>query len=274
MQDIGTGMRLASLARRARIGLAVPLLALGLAGPAQAADDGADDGASAIVQAMSDYVAGQKAISMTFDTSIEVVTPQIEKIQFTSSGSLDLNRPNQFRATRLGGYADVEAVSDGETFTLLGRNLNSFAQAPVSGGTLDDVVSALRSGGAELPAADLLSSDPYAVLMAGVIEGKHVGRGVISGVECEHVAFRTIDTDWQLWVEVGDKPVPRQLIITSKSVAAAPQYTIRITNWNSAPAFAADAFSFKAPEGAQKVEFEALGELDEVPPGLPMGEAQ
>ncbi|MCX5513037.1 hypothetical protein C3941_01845 [Kaistia algarum] len=253
--------RVARVLRRAVGALVVPVLGLALAGPVHAADD-----ASAIVKAMSDYVASQKTIAMTFDTSIEVVTPEIEKIRFASSGSLDLNRPNQFRAHRVGGYADVEAVSDGKLFTLLGRNLNRYAQLPIEGGTIDDIVAGLRQAGAELPAADLISSNAYDALMGGVIDGRHIGRGVIDGVECEHLAFRTLDTDWQLWVEIGEHPIPRQFVITSKAVAAAPEYTIRIKSWNTAPNFAADAFAFTAPKGAEKVDFAALGEMDEVPP--------
>ena len=261
--------RMFRILRLAALGLAVPALGFSIAGAARA-----DDDAAAIVKAMSDYVAAQQTISATFDTSIEVVTPQIEKIQFTSSGSLDLKRPNQFRAHRLGGYADVEVVGDGKLVTIFGRNLGKFAQFPADGATIDDVVDGLRAAGAELPAADLLSADAYGALMQDVIEAKHVGRGVIDGVECEHLAFRTVDTDWQLWVAVGDKPVPRQLVITSKGVAAAPQYTIRIKSWNSAPDFAADAFTFTAPAGATKVDFAALEGIDEVPPSVPMGEGK
>jgi hypothetical protein len=55
-----------------------------------------------------------------------------------------------------------------------------------------------------------------------------MGRGVIDGVECEHLAFRNFDTDWQLWVEVGDRPIPRKLVITSKTISGGPQYTVRV----------------------------------------------
>jgi hypothetical protein len=37
---------------------------------------------------MSDYVASQKAISLTFDTDIEVMTTNLQKIKFTNSGQL------------------------------------------------------------------------------------------------------------------------------------------------------------------------------------------
>jgi hypothetical protein len=67
-----------------------------------------DDDAKAILKAMSDYVASQPKISLTFDTDIEVITPDLEKIQFTNSGRLSLSRPDKLVASRTGGYADVE----------------------------------------------------------------------------------------------------------------------------------------------------------------------
>jgi hypothetical protein len=90
-------------------------------------------------------------------------------------------------------------------------------------------------------------------------------------VECEHLAFRNVDTDWQLWVEVGLKPIPHKYIITSKSMAGAPQYTLRIAGWKSNTQPAAEAFMFEPPAGAKQIDLNALPGLDEVPPGSPMG---
>ena len=81
-----------------------------------------------ILKAMSDYLAAQKTISAEFDSALEVMTPQGEKIQFNSSGTLLLQRPNEIRLTRTGGYADVELLLDGKTATLYGKNLNSYVQ--------------------------------------------------------------------------------------------------------------------------------------------------
>ena len=59
-----------------------------------------DDDAKAILKAMSDYVASLTTISLTFDTDIEVITPELEKIQFTNSGRLSLSRPDKLVASR------------------------------------------------------------------------------------------------------------------------------------------------------------------------------
>jgi hypothetical protein len=84
-------------------------------------------------------------------------------------------------------------------------------------------------------------------------------------VECEHLAFRDLDVDWQIWIEVGDKPLPRKYVITSKAVGGAPQYTLRMRDWKTNVTPAADAFSFKPPEGASGVSISVLTDIDEIP---------
>lgn len=233
-----------------------------------------DDDAAAILKAMSDYIASQKSISLAFDADIEVITPEIQKIQFASSGKLLLSRPDKLRASRMGGYEDVELVFDGKTVSVLGKNLNAYAQSEAPG-TVDQLVDLLRNEySLELPGADLLVSNPYEVLMPDVIDAKHIGRGVIDGVECEHLAFRNQDTDWQLWVEVGDHPIPHKFVITSKATAAAPQYTLLIKDWKTDVEMGADTFAFQPPAEAKRVDFKVLRDIDEVPAGIVKGETR
>jgi hypothetical protein len=232
----------------------------------------ADDDALKILKGMSDYLSRQKTISLSFDADIEVITPEIQKIQFASSGQVLLSRPDKLRATRTGGYADVEFVFDGKTVSVLGKNINAFTQLDAPG-SLEQVIDKLRNDySMALPGADLLVSNAFDVLSADVLSGAHIGRGVVAGFECEHLAFRNDDTDWQLWIQVGDEPIPRKYVITSKTEAGAPQYTLVVREWKTDVQPGADAFAFKTPEGAKKLDASALSALDEVPPGLPKGE--
>ena len=182
---------------------------------AQQADD-----AMQILKAMTDYVSSQKVISATYDTDIEVITDNLQKIQFASSGQMLLNRPDKVRVSRVGGYADVEMVFDGKTLSVLGKNLNKFVQVDATG-SVDELVARLRDQlGMAIPGADLMLARAYDELTADVVDAKHIGRGVIDDVECDHLAFRNHDVDWQLWVEVGNRPIPRKYVITSKDVTA------------------------------------------------------
>ena len=122
-----------------------------------------------------------------------------------------------------------------------------------------------------MPGADLLLSRLYEELTADVVDAKHIGEGVIDGVECQHLAFRSAELDWQIWIEIGARPIPRKYVITSKHLAGAPQYTLRIKEWNADAPTGEDAFVFKAPADAKQVEVAILIELDEVPLGQAMG---
>jgi hypothetical protein len=222
------------------------------------------------LKAMSEYVAGQKSLSVTFDSDVEVITSDLQKLQFTSSGQVQLSRPDKLRATRTGGYTDVEVVFDGKTLTVNGKDKNIFAQLD-SPGSVDQLIALLRDRySVAAPGGDLLLSRSFDEMMADVIDAKDVGRGVIDGVECEHLAFRNTDTDWQIWVELGARPIPHKYVITTKATTGMPQYTLRIKEWRSD--VAADAFAFKSAEGAKKVGLEALADTDEVPPGTVTGE--
>ena len=249
--------------------LASVLVAALAAAPARIQAQESD--AKSILKAMSDYVSSQKTIELTFDSDIEVITPELEKIQFTNSGEALLSRPDKLRAHRVGGYADVALFFDGKTASVFGKHINGYAQFDAPG-SVDQLIEALRAGhGIALPGADLLLSNSYDVLVAGVQEAKHIGRGVIDGRECEHLPFRNFDTDWQLWVEVGEKPIPRKMVITSKTLNNAPQYTVRVKSWKTGVQPAPDAFAFVPPTGAKELSPDALVELDELPPGKPQG---
>ena len=230
-----------------------------------------ENDAKAILKAMSDYVGKQKSIELAFDSDIEIITPQLEKIQFTNSGQALLSRPDKLYAHRLGGHADVELFFDGKTVSIYGKHLNGYAQFDAPG-TVDQLIEALRQGHAvALPGADLLLLNSYDLLSAGIQEAKYIGRGVIDGVVCEHLAFRNFDTDWQLWVEAGERPIPRKLAITSKTLNCAPQYTLRVKGWKTGIGASPDAFVFTPPANAQILDPNALIELDELPLGAPQG---
>jgi len=231
----------------------------------------AESDATGILKAMSDYVGSQKSIKLAFDSDIEIITPELEKIQFSNSGEALLSRPDKLRAHRLSGHADVAMFFDGKTVSIYGKHINGYAQFDAPG-SVDQLIHALREGhGTALPGSDLLLSNSYEVLVAGIMEAKYIGIGIIDGRECNHLAFRNFDTDWQLWVEAGEHPIPRKMVVTSKTMNSAPQYTIRIKSWETGLKASPSDFTFTPPADAKKLDHNSLIEFDELPPGAPEG---
>jgi hypothetical protein len=242
------------------------VLAVVAAGVASISIARADEAqAKALLKAMSDYLGAQKAISFDYDTNLEIVSPQQQKIGLASSGALVVNRPDKLRVTRMGGFANAEMVFDGRTLTLLGKNANLYAQIEAPG-TIDQLVDVLRDKyHRPVPGADLLMSDPYNELMPLVEDVKDLGSGVIRGAECDHLAFRTKEVDWQIWIAQGSRPYPCRYVITSKVVAGSPEYTLDVRAWKSGAEVASDDFKLAIPQGAKKIDPEEIPDLNDIP---------
>ncbi len=226
-----------------------------------------------LFEAMSEYMTSQNAISFTYNSNLEVVTDELQKIGFASTGGATLQRPDKLRVSRTGGFADVEMAYDGKTFAMIGKNLNVYAQTDMTG-NVDKLIDALRFDyGLEAPAADLLSSDPYEVMMSNVTDVKDLGSGIIAGKECDHLAFRTEATDWEIWIAQGDKPYPCRFTITSKMLALAPSYTIDVIDFRAGSDVSSDDFQINSGD-ATRVDMSDLSDLSEVPDLAEKGEEQ
>jgi len=228
--------------------------------------------AKKMLKAMSDYMASEKAISFNFDAGLEVVTKDDQKLALLSSGSVVLNRPDKVRVTRAGGFAGIELMSDGKTVTLFGKNTNIYVQADAPG-TVDQLVNDLQEKFKRpLPAADLLLTNSYDELMSDVTDVKDLGSGVIGGVECDHLAFRKKDVDFQIWVAQGSKPYPCRFSITSRTVSGSPQYSIQLRDWKTGGEVASADFTFKNASNANKVEVKDVRDkFSDLPSNFTMG---
>ncbi len=262
--------------------LAAGVMALGIAattGPGFAADAAqqVSDSATAkqLLKAMSDYLAAQKSISFGYDSTLEVVTKDDQKLGLASSGTVTLSRPDKIRATRAGGFVDVESLFDGKTLTLFGKGLNKYTQAEIPG-SIDHLIEEVHDKfNRPLPAADLLTTNAYDELMQGVYDAKDLGSGVIDGQECDSLAFRKDDVDWQIWIAQGDRPYPCRFVVTSRQVHGAPEYSVQIRDWKTGAEVPADDFAFKNSTGAEKVTVADLKDkIGDLPDNFKLGAKQ
>ncbi len=261
--------------RALRAAVLASFIALGAAAPAMAQDTG--EQARATLRRMSDYLADTPAFMMQYTSTVEVISHGGQtamsglKLQFGSYGAATVKRPNMIRASRTTGFADIDIISDGKTLTLYGRKINAYAQAGASP-NLDMLIDDVRDhSGIAFSGADLLMSDVYKELTDPVEQAHYLGQDVVDGITCDHLAFRTPDVDWQIWIQVGEKPIPRKYIITSKWTTGAPQYELRITGWNDKPEITADTFAFKPPAGARTVGIDQIEGAGDLPGWIAVG---
>ena len=190
----------------------------------------------------------------TFD---EIPDGQLRR-QLTNVRRVALERPNRLAADATGDTLNRAAWYDGRTVTVLDKEHNVYAtiDAPA---TIDATFDKLQDEyGVVLPLADLLHADPHAVLMAGVTYGRYLGIHQAAGVACHHLAFSQDTIEWQIWIDAGDKPLPRKLVISYVQEPGEPQYSAVIRRWTLDTPVPEGLFTFEAPEGAQKIDAKTM----------------
>jgi len=112
--------------------------------------------------------------------------------------------------------------------------------------------------GLALPLADLLFKDSYTAMTANVLTGQYLGQVTLNGRACHHLVFHQQNIDWQLWVDVGQSPLPRQLTIIYFQEPGQPQYTAHLGQWDLGPKVTEEDFALDLPESAEQVSMDVL----------------
>ena len=222
---------------------------------AQAQSAGIAPEAKQMLKASTDFLASQQQFTADTRNTLEIVLKSGQKIEFNSTGRQSIQRPNKLRAERTGDLVDQVFVYDGKTLTLSNPQEKIYAQVAAPG-TLEDMLDFARTKlDIVAPAGDLIYKNAYDILMDGVTEGIVVGKAVIEGVLCDHLAFRAPELDWQIWIQQGAQPLPRKIVITTLDLPNAPHFGITITKWDLQPTFDAKTFTFTPAAGMKQIEF-------------------
>ncbi|MFC1503622.1 DUF2092 domain-containing protein [Pseudomonadota bacterium] len=178
------------------------------------------------------FLSRQKQFSVVSRSTIEAVLYSGKKLQFDQAASLSVQRPDKLRAERHGDLVDQIFYYDGQSLTLYNPQDKYYATVSAPDNLEAMLNFARESLDIVAPAGDLFYTNAFEILMQDVTVGYVIGKSVIEGVRCDHLAFRSPHVDWQLWVQEGSKPLPRKLVITSSDVVNAPQFTVLMTGWD------------------------------------------
>ena len=214
--------------------------------------------ADALVRKMSALLASSKAFVLEADEVYDEVPEHLPRVQLASRRHVALRRPDRLAARAAGDAVNRSAWYDGKTLAVLDEAQNVYTRIdapPTIDGTLDAV---LDRTGMVIPLADFLYGDVYGRLMGSVQRGVYLGIHEAAGVPCHHLSFEQATIDWQLWIDAGDEPLPRKLVIAYKTEDEVPQYEVTIRKWNLQAQVPDELFQFQAPEGATRVELPVL----------------
>jgi hypothetical protein len=211
-----------------------------------------DREAIAALDKMGAYLRSLKAFQVNASTTRDEVLADGQKIEMASTADVLVRRPDRLRAEVTSDGQHRLFFYDGKSFTMWADLPGYYATVPAPA-TIGELSDRLEERFAiELPLQDLFFWGTDRSRAADIEAAVDVGPSQIEGTTVEHFAFRQNGLDWQLWVQKGDYPLPRKLVLTTLTDEARPQYRTVLT-WNLAPSFNDAAFAFDPPEGAKKI---------------------
>jgi hypothetical protein len=209
--------------------------------------------AQGVVDRMTAYLRTLKTYSIDSQSTRDEVVAFGYKVQHNEHATLTAQLPNKLRGEISGDLRNRTVVYDGAKIVLYSPDDDVYARtsAPDS---VNKLIGNVLDAGIEMPMIDVLYQAAQGTLTEEVRGGVLVGDSNIDGSDCDHLAFRQQTIDWQLWVEKGDKPVPRKIVITTRYAVGDPQFQA-ILRWNVKPKIDASTFVFTPPKGASEIPF-------------------
>ena len=234
------------------IASAAALIASSAVASAQA-DTAIDPDAIAALNKMGSYLRSLNAFRVQATVTTEDVLDDGEKVQRMSNTTLLAARPNRLFVQVVNERKPRDFYYDGKSFTLYAPKVKYYAtvDAPPTIGELVDRLDDKYN--IEMPFVDLFRWGTPESNLSDITAATDLGPSVIDGTTCEQYAFRQDGLDWQVWIQEGEYPLPRKLVLTTLTDDARPQHT-SVYSWNLAPSFNDAAFAFVPPKDANKIK--------------------
>lgn len=206
---------------------------------------------------MGTYLRTLGSFTLQVDGTKEEVLLNGQKLQFGGKLIYKYRKPDGLYLSQDTDRQQREFYFNGKTFTLYAPRMHYYAAVPAPP-TVKELIGELHEKfDIELPVSDLFTWGTDAANTAAIKNAIDVGPARINGVACEQLAFRQDGVDWQIWIERGDKPLPRKLVITSTDDDAKPQYQA-VFNWDTTAKVPASAFTFAPPKDARRINFAGM----------------
>lgn len=201
---------------------------------------------------MAAKLADTKQFTVEIHMTYDVFQESGQVIEFGEVRTIQISRPDFFRVDARQSDGDTGGLLfNGQTITQFSETQNVYSQIDRPGNIDEAIRYAVSELGVRFPLARMLmSSFPQEIarLTTGV---NIVERNTLGPVATDHIAARTDDLDYQVWI--GEDNFPTRVVLTYLNSPGRPQFRADFSNWDTAPSLRRASFTFKAPDEAEKI---------------------
>lgn len=236
------------------ISIALALAATSDGAPAKATEKTAiDPQAVAALHRMSAFLRQQQSFTVrtTTETDYELASGQTVRMQ--AHGELLVRRPDHLRADVASDRKEREFFYDGKSFVMYAPRVGFYTRIAAPPTLLELADTLGTRYGVQLPMVDLFRWGTPESPTSELTGATYIGVARIDGVDTDQYAFRQPGLDWQLWIQRGDKPLPRKVLLTTTDDPARPEHAVEMS-WQLDAKHPDSAFTFTPPKDAAQID--------------------
>ncbi len=185
-----------------------------------------------VLSKMSSYLGGLEEYGFKAETMVEHSNNSGRTESDTEKIDVWIKRPDMLHSKVMGTERHRDLIYDATLVTLVDWNHNTISRLLVPN-SIDAMLDTLtKQYGLVWPLADFLYHDPADILLEQVNNSVYLGVEKVSSFDCHRLEFTQENVDWQVWIESGDRPVPRKLVIHHKNLPKSTRFVGLITEWS------------------------------------------
>jgi hypothetical protein len=212
-----------------------------------------------VLKEACDYLKSLQQFSFHSEVIDEQVYNGGKKLQYGIDMKTLVKRPDMLRVDAVGDIVNKHFFFNGKTITLYDKNANIFASISVPPDIEAALETANKDFGVRVALTDLASPELWDLVSKKIQHSLYVGMSNVRGIPCHHLAFDNSDIHLQVWIDAGEKPLPRKIVLMHKTLEGSPEWIAYLSDWQISPHLANAQFNFVPPPAAQKVKFAAAG---------------
>jgi len=203
-----------------------------------------------------EFLSKAGSFSFTAEQEYDALQGNGQKIEFGGVHKITVVRPDKVRSDIISRDGSKKLfVFDGKDIYYSDIDDNVYASVPRPGDINQAIDYFTEDLQMPLPLGQLISTDVSEWVKKEIYAGGFVDQATINGVLCDHLAFRTENIDFQVWIAAEGDPLQMRLVIDYKNAPGEPQFRAMLKDWNFKPEVSDSLFVFKPAENMQKIAF-------------------
>jgi hypothetical protein len=193
--------------------------------------DKIDPKADSLLKEMSDFFGSKYKYTFKAEIMFDEILDSGRKLQRSASEKVFVQKPNKVYIEYISDVGGQNFWYDDSNVTILDLPRGVYSKIVVPNSIDQAFTELLKQYKYSPPFSELLFVNPYKILSENIEAGYYIGSSVVFGVPCNHLAFVDNNLDWQIWIEDGQRKVPRKIVLTYKKIPGSPQFIAILKDW-------------------------------------------